>query len=190
MSTHRMTSSEPTVTPPQQVPPLLAIIGLKNSGKTTLLVKLAAELGQRGLRVATIKHGTHTFNIDPATTDTYRHFHEGRAQAVAMIAPDRFALVSRIVREPSPQEVAATFLGEADIVLCEGFKASQLPKVEVYRRAANPAPLYVRGSPESKSYLAIVTDDSSLEADVPILLLDRSDHLQRLADIAQQVARR
>ncbi|HWP02292.1 MAG TPA: molybdopterin-guanine dinucleotide biosynthesis protein B [Gemmatimonadaceae bacterium] len=186
-----MTWSEPTVTPgaPGRVPPLLAIIGLKNSGKTTLLVRLAAELVMRGLRVATIKHGTHTFNIDPATTDTYRHFHEGRAEAVAMIAPDRFALVRRIAREPSPEEVAARFFGEADIVLCEGFKASKLPKVEIFRREANPAPLYSRGSPQSASYVAIVTDDPTLEADVPILMLDRDDHLQRLADLVERVAR-
>ncbi len=87
-------------------PPMVAIIGRKNSGKTTLLVKLAAELHRRGYRVMTIKHGTHTFNIDPATTDTYRHFHEGNAERVAMVAPDKFALVMRWSDERDAEEVA------------------------------------------------------------------------------------
>src|SRR5512145_3274244 len=108
-------------------PPLVAIIGRKNSGKTTLLVRLAAELHRRGHRVMTIKHGTHTFNIDPATTDTYRHFHEGHAERVAMVAPDKFALVMRWADELSAEAVVDRYMSDGDIVLCEGFKASALP---------------------------------------------------------------
>ena len=73
-------------------PPMVAVIGKKHSGKTTLTVRLCAELHRRGHRVMTIKHGSHTFNIDPATTDTYRHYHDGHAERVAMAAPDKFAL--------------------------------------------------------------------------------------------------
>ena len=59
-------------------PPLLAIVGRKNSGKTTLVVRLPPSCIGAAHRVMTIKHGSHTFNLDPATTDTYRHYHEGR----------------------------------------------------------------------------------------------------------------
>ena len=90
-------------------PPMVAVIGRKHSGKTTLAVRLAAELHRRGHRVMTIKHGTHTFNIDPATTDTYRHFHEGAAERVAMAAPDKFALVARWSEELGPEAIAERY---------------------------------------------------------------------------------
>src|SRR5215210_3241337 len=118
-------------------PPMVAIVGRKHSGKTTLTVRLSAELSRRGHRVMTIKHGSHTFNIDPATTDTYRHYHEGRAAKVAMVSPDKFALVERWSEELTPEAVAERHMSDADVVLCEGFKRSALPRVEVYRREAH-----------------------------------------------------
>lgn len=164
-------------------PPLVAIIGRKNSGKTTLLVRLAAELHRRGHRVMTIKHGTHTFNIDPATTDTYRHFHEGNAERVAMVAPDKFALVMRWGDELTAEDVARQYLGDADIVLCEGFKSTALPKIEVHRVSAHARPLYSAGSEQTAYYRAIVTDDPSLEAPVPLVRLDQEGWLDQLTDI-------
>ena len=75
-----------------RLPPMVAVIGRKHSGKTTLVVRLAAELGARGHRVMTIKHGSHTFNIDPETTDTYRHYHEGNvAKVMRKVKPDTHA---------------------------------------------------------------------------------------------------
>jgi molybdopterin-guanine dinucleotide biosynthesis protein MobB len=161
----------------------VAIIGRKNSGKTTLLVRLAAELHRRGHRVMTIKHGTHTFNIDPATTDTYRHFHEGHAERVAMVAPDKFALVMRWADELSAEAVVDRYMSDGDIVLCEGFKASALPKIEVHRAAAHPRPLFTPGSEQAAYYRAIVTDDAAFEAPVPIIRLDRAGWLEELATL-------
>jgi molybdopterin-guanine dinucleotide biosynthesis protein MobB len=167
-------------------PPMVAVIGRKHSGKTTLTVRLAAELGRRGRRVMTLKHGSHTFNLDPATTDTYRHYHEGEAERVAMSAPDKFAIVMRWSEELPPEEIAARWLADADVVVCEGFKASALPKVEIWRRAEHDAPLYAVGTPGAAHYLAIVTDADDLQADVPILHLSDSDWVSRLADLVEQ----
>ena len=61
----------------------------------------------------TIKHGAHTFNIDPQSTDTYRHYHEGHVERVAMAAPDKFALVMRWSDELSAEEIAARFMSDA-----------------------------------------------------------------------------
>lgn len=162
-------------------PPLLAIIGRKNSGKTTLLVRLAAELHRRGLRVMTIKHGTHTFNIDPATTDTYRHYHEGHAERVAMVAPDKFALVMRWGEELDAEAVVDRYMADADLVLCEGFKGSALPKIEVHRLNAPGEPLFRSGVTTLEHYRAIVTDDHTLDAPVPIIRLDQENWLDELA---------
>ncbi|CAA9307900.1 MAG: hypothetical protein AVDCRST_MAG11-1280 [uncultured Gemmatimonadaceae bacterium] len=137
---------------------MVAVVGRKHSGKTTLVARLAAELGRRGHRVMTIKHGHHTFNIDPSTTDTYRHYHEGLAERVAMIAPDKFALVERRTERLGPEEVAERYMADADVVLCEGFRDSSLPRIEVFREAAHPAPYYEPGGPDAGHYLAVLTD--------------------------------
>ncbi len=138
--------------------PLLSIVGKKHAGKTTLVTRLAAELRRQGVRVMIIKHGSHTFNLDPEHSDTYRHFHEGEAERVAMISPDRFALVVRWSDELSPEEVARRHMGDADVVLCEGFKRSALPKIEVVRRAAHPRSLLEDGTIDPATVLGIVTD--------------------------------
>jgi len=137
---------------------MLAIVGKKHAGKTTLVTRLSAELTRRGRRVMTLKHGSHTFNLDPETTDTYRHFHEGNAERVAMASPDKFAFVMRWERESPPEEIAARYLSEAEIVLCEGFKASALPKLEIFRAEAHPSALWSDGAENAASWRAMVCD--------------------------------
>ena len=167
-------------------PPLVSIIGRKHSGKTTLTVRLAAELHRRGHRVMTIKHGSHTFNLDPATTDTYRHYHEGMAERVAMVSPDKFALVTRWSEEPTPEAIAERYMSDADIVLCEGFTTSSLPKLEVFRPSVHAEPLYEEGSPRAAQWLAMVTDAPSLPYSVPIIHFSDPDWLGRLATLAER----
>lgn len=144
--------------PAQPTPPMLSIVGRKHAGKTTLLARLCAELTRRGRRVMTLKHGSHTFNLDPAATDTYRHYHEGSAERVAMASPDKFALVMRWDRELAPEEIVARHLSDADLVLCEGFKASEIPKVEIYRREAHDSPLWTSQLPNAATWRAMVAD--------------------------------
>jgi molybdopterin-guanine dinucleotide biosynthesis protein MobB len=166
-------------------PPMIAIVGSKKHGKTTLTVRLTAELHRRGHRAMTIKHGSHTFNIDPATTDTYRHYHEGQAAKVAMVSPDKFALVERWHAERSPEEIAERYMADADVVVCEGFKASWLPKIEIFRREAGGRPLYDAGSPIASTWRAVVTDDASLAVDVPVISFSEEDWLVTLADLVE-----
>lgn len=163
-------------------PPMLAVVGRKHAGKTTLVVRLSAELTARGYRIMTLKHGSHTFNMDPAATDTYRHYHEGNAERVAMASPDKFALVLRWERELPPEEIASRYLADADLVLCEGFKASALPKVELFRRAAHDAPLYEAGLPNASSWRAIVSDSPVRGFPGAMFDLDRDGWLGGLAD--------
>ena len=168
-------------------PPMLALVGRKHHGKTTLTVQLAAELKRRGRRVMTLKHGTHTFKLDPATTDTYRHYHEGMADAVAMASPDKFALVRRWSEELSPEAIAERYLSDADIVLCEGFKASSLPRIEIFRRAEGDRPLYESTSPQTSLYLAMLTDDDALT--IPGLLMFRLSSPAWLGELTDLVER-
>lgn len=177
-------------------PPMVAVVGRKHSGKTTLVVRLVAALAGRGHRVMTIKHGHHTFNLDPSTTDTYRHYHEGGAERVAMAAPDKFALVVRWGDERggpelAPEAIAERYLSDADVVVCEGFKNSALPMIEVFREAAHRAPIYEPGGPTAAQYLAVVTDvadgaqDARL-AGVRVLSFDDAGHLDALVSLVER----
>ncbi len=167
-------------------PPIVTIIGTKKQGKTTLTVKLAAEMARRGHRVMTMKHGSHTFNIDPSTTDTYKHYHEGHAERVAMVSPDKFALVERWTEEKTPEQIAEQYLSDADIVIAEGFKAAALPKIEIFRRETGKIQLYDSGSEMSAHYIAIVTDDPAIEANVPLLLFSDPEWLTTLANLVEE----
>ena len=160
---------------------MVCIVGRKHAGKTTLVVRLSAELSRRGHRVMTLKHGSHTFNLDPATTDTYRHYHEGNAERVAMISPDKFALVQRWERELAPEEIAGAHLADADIVICEGFKSSALPKVEIHRAEAHPAPLWPSAEFEASTWRAMVSDVSVAEFTGVQFDLRHADWLSALA---------
>jgi molybdopterin-guanine dinucleotide biosynthesis protein B len=164
---------------------MVAIVGSKKHGKTTLTVRLVAELHRRGHRVMTIKHGSHTFNIDPATTDTYRHYHEGHAAKVAMVSPDKFALVERWGAELAPEDIAERHMADADIVVCEGFKASSLPKIEIFRREVGGRPLYDPHSPIASTWRAIVTDDASLDVGVPVIPFSEENWLVSLVDLVE-----
>ncbi len=167
---------------PASAPPMLAVVGKKHAGKTTLTVRLAAELTRRGHRIMTLKHGSHTFNLDPAATDTYRHYHEGNAERVAMASPDKFALVSRWERELAPEEIAARHLADADLVLCEGFKASALPKVEIHRAAAHASPLFSDDPAHAGSWRALVSDTNVPGFTGARFSLGSDDWLDALAD--------
>ncbi len=167
-------------------PPMVAVIGRKHSGKTTLTVRLCAELHARGHRVMSIKHGSHTFNIDPATTDTYRHYHEGQVERVAMAAPDKFALVARWDAELSPEAIAEQHMADADIVVCEGFKMSALPKIEVFRVAAHAEPLFGDGERHRGELLAVVTDVAELVAPARVLQFASASWLPDLASLVEQ----
>jgi molybdopterin-guanine dinucleotide biosynthesis protein MobB len=164
------------------VPRLLAVVGRKHAGKTTLVVQLSRELTHRGHRVMTLKHGSHTFNLDPAATDTYRHYHEGEAERVAMASPDKFALVMRWERELGPEEIAARYLSEADLVLCEGFKASALDRIEVFRTSAHPTPLWEGGLERASRWRAFVGDARVPGFDGPQFDLADPHWLPTLAD--------
>jgi molybdopterin-guanine dinucleotide biosynthesis protein MobB len=171
------------------LPPAVCIVGRKNSGKTMLTVALAAELGRRGRRVATIKHGHHAFETDEPGRDSWRHFNEGRAEATIMAGTGKIALVMRIDGEPDPERlVAELYAGRGyDIVLIEGWKHGALPKIEVFRRALHDRPIHDAGDAGAAArFLAIVTDDPRLAARCPVIPLDAGGaHVGRVAELLE-----
>lgn len=163
---------------------IISIIGRKNAGKTTLVVALAAEFSRRGKRVMTIKHATHPAALDQPGTDTYRHFHEGKAERVLVASPDLRAVVERSPDDTDPITLARRYLADADLVIVEGFKREPLPKVEVFRRAVATTPIYESSLPNAKEWLAIVTDDAHLDAECPVLRFKDTIWLQLVSTLA------
>ncbi|HOS39335.1 MAG TPA: molybdopterin-guanine dinucleotide biosynthesis protein B [Spirochaetota bacterium] len=141
--------------------PIVSIVGRSNTGKTTLVEKLVAELTRRGRRVATIKHNLHGFDIDHEGKDSFRHKQAGAVMTVIASAA-RVALVKDIEGDMTIDEIAARFIDDADIIITEGYKGNDKAKIEVHRREAYPDLLCGAGD----NLLAVATD-TRLSIDVP-----------------------
>jgi len=115
------------------MPPIISIVGKSDSGKTTLLEKLIAEIKNRGYHIGTIKHDTHGFDIDREGKDTWRHKKAG-ASTVAISSPTKVAIIKDIKLEETLDTIAAAYLQDVDIVFTEGYKRGNKPKVEVFRK--------------------------------------------------------
>jgi molybdopterin-guanine dinucleotide biosynthesis protein MobB len=120
---------------------IYGIVGRRNSGKTHLIVRLARAAGARGLRVATIKHAHHSFDIDQPSKDSYEH-REAGASEVLVASAQRWALMHEHRGDPEPPlEELLRHLSPCDLVLVEGFKPGRHRKLEVYRAACGQPPL-------------------------------------------------
>jgi molybdopterin-guanine dinucleotide biosynthesis protein len=102
-------------------PPVFIFVGHSGSGKTTLIEKLLPELEYgRGLRLATIKHAHHKVALDKEGKDSWRYKQAGAAMSM-LVTADELQLVADAVDRREPAQLAERFLGEADMVLAEGF---------------------------------------------------------------------
>jgi len=148
---------------------IFGIAGYKNAGKTTLVVDVVRELTGRGLRVATVKHAHHEFDIDHPGKDSYLHRAAGACEVI-VASSMRWAHIVELgdQSEPSLAELLEHF-SDVDLVLVEGFKHGDHPKLEI-RRVGSDAPLIAA---EHDSVHAIVSDGEVPGAPVPVI--DRAD---------------
>ncbi|SDF52764.1 molybdopterin guanine dinucleotide biosynthesis accessory protein MobB [Limimonas halophila] len=150
------------------LPPVFGITGYSGSGKTALVRALLPELTGRGLRVSTLKHAHHGFEIDQPGKDSYEHRAAG-AQEVLVASARRWALVHehRDDAEPGLWDLLGKFAA-CDLVLVEGYKRESHPKVEVHRPSVGK-PLLLDEIP---NVLAVASDESIQRVDVPVLNLN------------------
>ena len=134
------------------MPPVISIVGKSNSGKTTFIEKLIDELNSRGYRVATIKHTPQGMSLDKPDKDSWRHLNAG-SEATAISSPDRVIMIKPVSQELSLNEIVRFFGEEHDIILAEGFKQDNAPKIEVHRKEAGPPLINI------KKIIAIATDE-------------------------------
>ncbi len=112
-------------------PPCFGVAGWKNSGKTSLVAALVREVTGRGFKVSTIKHAHHAFDLDHEGTDSFKHRSAG-ANEVILVSANRWAIQHELIEdeEPSFEEIAAK-LSPCDLVLVEGYKRENIPKIEI-----------------------------------------------------------
>ena len=134
------------------MPPIVSIVGKSKSGKTTLIEKLIGELKSRGYRVATIKHTAQKLTFDEPGKDSWRHTQAG-SKATVISSPDKLVLIKPAAKGISLEQIAHLLGEDYDIILTEGFRQGDAPKIEVHRQKAGP-PLAT-----TKKLIAIATDE-------------------------------
>ena len=159
------------------MPPLFGIVGWKNSGKTTLTSRLIAELTRRGVKVAAVKHAHHGFDVDQPGRDSYK-FREAGAREIAVVSSRRVAIMHELrdEAEPALEDVLERLEG-SDLILIEGFKRHDHPKIEARRREA------VQQDPMGEDVpgiVAIASDHEVETGDLPVYALD---DVKGLADL-------
>lgn len=147
---------------------MVGIAGWKKSGKTTLAVRLVEEFTRRGLKVATVKHAHHEFQIDDGETDSARHRRAGAAQ-VAVVSGRRWALISELRGAPEPnfEEVIAA-LGPADLIIVEGYKSAPIPKIEARRSES----ITRRALADEDPLVFAIAADHPVDSHLPVFSLD------------------
>jgi molybdopterin-guanine dinucleotide biosynthesis protein B len=112
--------------------PVVSVVGKKKSGKTTVLIGVIEELCRRGLRIAVLKHDTHGFDVDIPGTDSYR-LREAGAVVTGLSSPEKYMVLSRTTEEVSLELLVARIADPVDLVITEGFKQQDAPKIEISR---------------------------------------------------------
>lgn len=166
---------------------IFGLAGWSNSGKTTLMIALIDILTRRGLRISTIKHAHHAFDIDVPGKDSYRH-REAGATEVLIGSGRRWALMHELRDEAEPPlDDLIRHMAPVDLLLVEGFKRDRHPKIEVHRPSIGKPPLW----PGDPSIVAVASDETIQGLDRPLLDLNDAttiaDHILAHVGLAGEV---
>ena len=152
-------------------PVVFAVSGVKNSGKTTLIEKIIPKLKEHGLKVATIKHDGHDFEGDVEGTDTYKHKRAG-AYGTAIFSKNKFMIIKD--QTDTLEEELMLYFKDSDVIILEGFKHSDYPKLEIVRKGNSEHSVC-----RKETLLGIVSDmDIKVEG---VKILDLND-IDKIAD--------
>ena len=157
------------------MPQMISIVGRSQSGKTTLIEKLIPALKRRGYKIGTIKHSHHIFDFDKTGKDSWRHKDAG-AETVIIASPGKIAMVKNDYL--GSLDGLQRFFDDLDLIITEGYKKEDKPKIEVVRAARHADVLL-----ENDKHLVAVVSDVELQLNVPVFDLEDVD---RLADFIEK----
>jgi molybdopterin-guanine dinucleotide biosynthesis adapter protein len=153
--------------------PVVAFSGFPESGKTTLIEKIIPEIKRRGYRVATIKR-THHEPVLESSKDSQRHIEAG-SEATLLATPNQMVLVKPVADDVSLDEMILVLGDDYDLIICEGFKYSAVPKVLVHRKGAALIP-------EGNNVIGVVTDEA---LDINVRQFSHDD-IEAIADMIER----
>ncbi len=148
--------------------PYFSFVGRSNTGKTTVIERLIPILVGKGLKVAVIKHHPHDFEIDIPGKDTYRYKQAGATMSI-LASPGKVAVVEDTEAELTLEEIITRYIHDVNLLIVEGFKREEIPKIEVFQRKEG-ADMPVCA--EDKNLIAVITDES---IDTPLPVFARDD---------------
>jgi molybdopterin-guanine dinucleotide biosynthesis protein MobB len=154
--------------------PTVAIVGHKNSGKTTLVERLVRHFTDSGMRVAAIKHTSDEVGFDKPRSDSDRLKKAG-AIAVGMVAKEEIGLYMDRTPEHSEEwlELTCARLPESPtLILYEGYRGGPHPKIECILNPDTDRPSF---SPEEG--LIAVVSNHTIVTDVPVFDTDALDRI-------------
>jgi molybdopterin-guanine dinucleotide biosynthesis adapter protein len=130
------------------------IIGQPESGKTTLIADIISELVRQGIKVGSLKHSSHSYELDKPGKDSFIHRKAG-ASIASMLNQEMAAIYLPRTEDVSPQNLLDKYYTDSDIVLIEGWISGPHQKIEIWRKSLQKPPLF----PYVSRVRAIVTDD-------------------------------
>ena len=150
---------------------IFAIVGRSNSGKTFLIRRLIPKLKERNKRVVVVKHCHHGFELEPEGKDSWEYVLAG-SEAVAMISPDRLAILKKNNTKKNFLDIIFEFFKNADIVLVEGGKKEkELKKIEVLRPGVSEE------VESDMDELIAVVSDKEIKVDKPTFKSEQIDEI-------------
>ena len=155
--------------------PIISVVGESGAGKTTLIEKLIRELKKRAYRIGTVKHASHGFEIDKKEKDSWRHKQAG-ADTVVISSGQRIAMV----KDENCESLACLekYFQDMDLVITEGYKKENKPKIVIFRSPKHEEPLFREG----ENLIAFVTNSEFIH-ELPVFGLDE---IEKLADLIEE----
>ncbi|MCR3760471.1 molybdopterin-guanine dinucleotide biosynthesis protein B [Clostridium felsineum] len=160
--------------------PIVSIIAKQsNTGKTTLIEGIIKVLKTRNYSIGVLKHDAHKFEIDKEGKDSYR-FSKAGADVTIVSSKDKLALIENLKEEKELKDIISMF-GYQDLIIIEGYKNNDYPKIEVYRKEVNSELIYSTAK-NKNSFVAIATNEA---LDINLIQLDIND-IEKIAGFIEE----
>lgn len=163
-------------------PKVISVVATKSgTGKTTLIEGLIQILKNRDYKVGVLKHDAHKFDMDKKGKDSYR-FAEAGADNVIVASSEKLAMIQILKEERTIEDILPLFQG-VDIVIVEGFKNNNYPKIEVHRKEVDDKLLYNDKNFNTSSFVAIASNEN-LTVNIPVLNIN---DIYEVADFIENI---